>query len=305
MARNFSSIDKTKWLQEYEGGKPEISIAGDAGCDVRTVKKGIDEARRERDARVARIELLKDAMSKHHETLLGRLGDLSDSLQLPPWDWAVLSWHDEGESVFSERSIDIEDTQQDRVGKRPGSSDIRGEKVDHMLKQHLKNDKLWRILARRERAHRSHRLARVTLQHKVADILEQETGYSLESASSVLPPYLCSYTTGDLFYRMTLRLAFGDYKNDAWQDDIVVDAGIGYVKYLNLILAEVPERADECREKLLRAFQKMRSLPEIRQVATTYQELEESTFRAKQAIEEIRLSGLVPGQCKVCRHLGM
>jgi hypothetical protein len=40
----------------------------------RTVKKGIEEARRERDARVARIELLKDAMSKHHETLLGRLG---------------------------------------------------------------------------------------------------------------------------------------------------------------------------------------------------------------------------------------
>jgi hypothetical protein len=305
MPRKFSSVERNKWLQEYEGGKPEASIAGDAGCDVRTVKKGIDEARRERDARVARIELLKDAMSKHHETLMARLREISDSLQLPPRDWTVLSWHENGESVFSERSIEIEDTQQGHVGKQPRSSDIRGDKVDHMLKQHLKNNKLWRTLARREQAHRSHRLARVALQCKVVDILERETGYSLESGSSVMSPYLCSYTTGDLFYKMTLRLAFGEYKNDGWQDDIVADAGGGYVKHFNSILAEVPERADECRESLLRAFQNMRSLPDNRQILTTYQELEESTFRAKQAIEEIRLSGLVPGQCKVCRHLGM
>lgn len=305
MARKFSSVDKNRWLQEYEGGKPEASIAGDAGCDVRTVKKGVDEARRERDARVARIELLKDAMSRHHETLLGRLGETSDSLQLPPRDWTVLSWHENGESVFSERSIDIEDKLQVESRKDHRSSDIQGEKVDHMLRQHLKNDKLWKTLARRERAHASHRLARVALQHKVVDILERETGLSLESGSNVLPPYLCSYTIGDLFYRMTLRLAFGEYKNDAWQDEVVVDPGVCYVKYRNLILAEVPKRAAECREKLLRAFQKMRSLPEIKQVVTTYQELDESTFRAKQAIEEIRLSGLVPGQCKVCRRLGM
>ncbi len=305
MARKFSSVDKNKWLQDYESGKPEASIAGDAGCDVRTVKKGIDEARRERDARVARIELLKDAMSKHHETLLGRLGGISDSLQLPPRDWTVLSWHEDGESVLGDGSIDTEDTLKHESSKDHRSSDIRGDKVDHMLRQHLKNDKLWKSLARRERAHASHRLARVALQHKVVDILERETGCSLESDSAVLPPYLCSYTTGDLFYKMTLRLAFGDYKNDAWQDEIIVDPSVCYVKYRNLILAEVPRRADECREKLLRAFQKMRSLPEIRQVVTTYQELEESTFRAKQAIEEIRLSGLVPSQCKVCRRLGM
>lgn len=305
MARKFSSVERNKWLQEYEDGRPEASIAGDAGCDVRTVKKGIDEARRERDARVARIELLKDAMSKHHETLLRRLGEISASLQLPPWDWTVLSWHENGESVFSERSIDIEDKLQVESRKDHRSSDIQGEKIDHMLRQHLKNDKLWKSLARREQVHASHRLARVELQQKVVDILERETGCSLESDSAVLPPYLCSYTTGDLFYKMTLRLAFGDYKNDAWQDEIIVDPGVCYVKYRNSILAEVPKRADGCREKLLCAFQKMRSLPEIKQVVTTYQELEESTFQAKQAIEEIRLSGLVPGQCKVCRRLGM
>ena len=305
MPRKFSSIDRNKWLQEYEGGKPEAEIADGAKCDVRTIKKGIDEARRERDARVARIELLKDAMSRHHEALLGRLGDISVSLQVPPRDWTVLSWHDDEESVFSDRSTDVEDTPKRKTDRGHRSSDIQGDKADQMLKQHLKNDKLWRLLARQKHVYASHRLARIELQQKVVDILERETGCSLESGSNVMPPYLCSYTTGDVFYRMTLRVAFDDYLNDAWQDEIIVDPGNCYVNYRNLTLAEATGKADQCREKLLRAFQKMRSLPEIKQVVTTYQALEESTFRAKQAIEEIRLSGLVPGQCKVCRRLGM
>lgn len=305
MARKFSSIDKNRWLKDYEEGNPESSIAGGEQCDVRTIKKGIDEARRERDVRVARIELLKDVMSKHNEILLSRLGEISASLQMPPQDWTVLSWHKDGESVFSDTSTDSGDTPKRKPGKDQRGSDIRGDKVNHMLKQHLKSDKLWRTMARRDLAYRTHRLARIALQHRVMDILERETGYELESGSSVLPPYLFSYTTGDLFYKMTLRLAFGDYKHDGWLREIVVDPGGRYVKYLNLTLAEVPERTDECREKLRRAFQKMKSLSEIKEVATTYQELEEATIRARQVIEEIRLSGLVPGQCKVCRRLGM
>jgi hypothetical protein len=228
MPRKFSSIDRNKWLNEYEGGKPEASIASGAECDVRTIKKGIEDARRERDVRVARIELLKDVMSKHNEAMLGKLGEISASLQVPPRDWTVLSWHDNGESVFSERSTDMgdgEDTEGDiedaekrpRRASRKGQrgSDVRGDEAYVMLKQHLRNDKLWKHLALRERAYGAHRLAKMALQLKVVEILEKETGYEMESRSNVLPPYICSYTAGDLFYKMTLRIAFGDYKHDA------------------------------------------------------------------------------------------
>jgi len=305
MPRKYSGIDRNRWLKDYEEGTPEASIAADARCDVRTIKKGIEEARRERDARVARIELLKDAMSKHHGALLDRLVEISSSLQVPPRDWTVLSWHRNGDSVFSERESDTEDTPRRAPRKDRGTDDIRSDEAYRMLKQHLKNDKLWRTLARRDRDYRTHRLARIWLQHKVMDILEQKTGYGLESDSNALPPYLCSYTTGDVFYKMTLRFAFGDYKHDGWLRDIVVDSSNCYVNYLNLTLAEVPQKANSCRDKLVGAFREMKRLPELKGVVTTYQELEESTFRARQAIEEIRLSGLVPGQCKVCHRLGM
>jgi hypothetical protein len=305
MPKKFSPSDKNKWLEKYESGKSESSIANESKCDIRTIRRGIEEARRERDARAARIDLIKQAVFKHQESLLGKLGEILLDLQVPSHDWAVLSWYEDGESIFSESNLDTEDASEDEVGRDSKDSDGQVDMVEDMLRQHLRNDKLWKTLARRKQAYVSHRSARIALQHKVADILEGETGYELEARGDVPPPFLYSHTTGDLFYRMTLQRAFGDRKNDAWQDDVVVDISGNSVKYHNSILAESPGAADECRKNLLKAFRKMQTLPEVTRVVNTYRELEESTFKAKQAIEEIRLLGLIPGVCKVCRRLGM
>ena len=305
MPKKFSITDKNKWLEKYESGKSESSIANESKCDLRTIRRGIEEARRERDARAARIDLIKQAVFKHQESLLGKLGEILLSLQVPPHDWAVLSWHENGESILNESNLDTEGALEDEVGKNSKDSDAQVDMVEDMLRQHLRNDKLWKILARRKQIYASHRSARIALQRKVANILEEGTGYKLEARGDVPPPFLYSYTTGDLFYRMTLARAFGDSKNDAWQDEIVVDTNVSYVKYRNSTLAEAPGKAGECREKLLDAFRKMKTLLEVTRVVNTYEELDESTLRAKQAIEEIRLLGLVPGVCKICRRLGM
>jgi len=305
MPKKFSITDKNEWLEKYESGKSEASIANESKCDLRTVRRGIDEARRERDVRAARIDLLKQAVLKHQESLLYKLGEILSALTVPPHDWEVLSLYETGESILSENDLDTEDILEDEFSKDLKDSDVNVDMVKDMLRQHLRNDKLWKILARREQIYTSHRLARIALQRKVANLLEEETGYNLEAGGDVSPPFLYSCTTGDLFYRMTLGRVFGDCKNDAWTDEIVVDTSVGCVKYRNSILAEVPGAADKCRENLLNAFRKMQILPEVTRVINTHRELEESTLKAKQAIEEIRLLGLVPGVCKVCRRLGM
>ena len=305
MPKKFSITDKNKWLEKYESGKSESFIANESQCDIRTIRRGIEEACRERDARAARIDLIKQAIFKHQESLLDKLGEISSTLTVPPRDWAVLSWHGTGESILSESDFDTEDALEDEVSRDSKDSNAQADMIESMLRQHLRNDKLWKILARREQIYASHRLARIALQRKVVNLLEEETGYKLEAGGDVPPPFLYSYTTGDLFYRMALGRAFGDCKNNAWQDEIVVDTSISCVKYRNSILVEVPDAANECRDNLLNAFRKMQMLSEVTRVINTYKELEESTLRAKQAIEEIKLLGLVPGVCKVCRRLGM
>jgi len=307
MPKKFSVDEKRKWLENYETGNSEVFIAKSRGCDVRTVRKGIEDARRERDVRTARIDLLKQAVLKHQEDLLDKLGEILSSLTVPPQDWAALSWYRNGESIFSEGERNVENaaSQAQEVIKASKDSDIQADMVEGMLRQHLRNDKLWKILAQREKVYASHRLDRIAFQRKVVTLLEEKTGYKPEESSEVPPPFLYYYTTGDLFYKMALRYAFGEYKNDEWQDEIVADTSAGCVKYRNLILAEVPDKADECRKKLLDAFQKIRISPEVTRVVNTYKELGESTLRARQAIEEVRLLGLIPGLCKVCRRLGM
>jgi len=305
MPKKFSPSDKTNWLKKYESGKSESSIANESKCDIRTIRRGIEEARRERDVQAARIDLLKQALLRHQESLLHKLGEMLSALTMPPHDWEVLSWYETGEWVLSENNLDTEDSLEDEVSEDLKDSDVQAVMVEGMLRQHLRSDKLWKILVRREKAYASHRLARIALQRKVVNLLEEETGCKLEAGGDIPPPFLYSHTTGDLFYRMTLGSAFGDCKNDAWQDEIVVDNSANCVKYRNSIMAETPGAANECRENLLKAFRKMEMLAEVTRVVNTYEELDESTLRAKQAIEEIRLLGLVPGVCKVCRRLGM
>jgi hypothetical protein len=306
MPKKFSIAAKKEWLERYESGKSEVSIAKESKCDARTVKKGIEEARRERDAQIARTELFKNALLNHQERLLDKLKEILANLKVPPKDWAPLSWYRNGESIFSEDNRSMARGQSHEVYPTVTDAGDQFDMVEDMLKQHLRNDKLWKILARHEKAYASHRLERIALQRKVVALLQKETGYKLEEGNDVRPPFLYSYTTGDLFFKMTLRYTFGYNAPDDWQGKIVVDTSGGHVRYHpGTILAEVPGKEKECRQKLLDAFGKMQDLPELATVVNTFRELEAATLRARQAMEEVLVLGLVPGQCKVCRRLGM
>jgi hypothetical protein len=302
MPKKFSIVDKRKWLEKYEGGKAEATIASESKCDVRTVKKGLEEARRERDAQLARSELLKQALLGHQEKLKSALEGVLLTLTVPAKDWAVLSWNRDGESIFNESDHDTEKSQleAEKASEEPGTE---VNLVQDMLREHLRNDNLWKILSRRERVFSIHRSERIMLQRKVVSILKEETGYELVD-SDVPGPFLYSYTAGHLFYSMFLHWAFGN-KNTDWQDKVIADKVSATVKYFNSILAEARGAEEECRKKLLEAFDKMKALTEATRIVDSYKELEEETLRARRAVEELLVLGFIPGQCRVCRRLGI
>jgi len=312
MPRKFSIADKKKWLEKYERGKSEVSIAKESKCDSRTVKKGIEEARREQDAQIARAELLKHALLKHQDRLLEKLSGILSALTLPSKDWEPLSWYQDGDSIFNKDAITIASEQPHEVSEETQGSDGEPDTVQAMLEQHLKRDKVWKYLAQWQKAYDAHRSKRIALQLKVASLLQEETGcrmvdQNVDRKSSVIaPPFLYSYTTGPLFFKMTLRHAFGDHDTDNWQDRIVADVAGGYVKYgPGTILAEVPGEEKDCRQKLLDAFEKMKALPESGEVKSSLEDLKKTMPKARQAIDEILPLELITGRCKVCQRLGM
>ncbi len=298
MPRKFSETYKRKWLELSESGRTEKSIARDAKCDVRTVKRGIEEARRKQYARVAGVELVKEALRKHQDSLLEGLEGILSSLTIPQRGTAVLSWHQNRDySIFSPPETTSETVDGDR-------SQYQGITLLQLLKEHLKNDRLWKALEQREKAYAAHRAARIALQLKTVSVLEQKTGYKLVDRQTT-QPFLYSYTTGDMFFTEVLEDAFAVSKSTDLENDMIADTQSGWVVRHGSIMAEAPGNEEMTKHNLIDALRELKSSPEVTPVVDTYKTLEEITKRARQIIEQIKLLGLIPGQCQICRRLGI
>lgn len=298
MPKKFDDAKKKEWLEFYDKGKSEKWIASQAGCDVRTVKNAINEARLKRDVVVARIELVKDALHKHQEGLLEELDRIKTSLVVPERDFTVLSWHGGKNSILN------------NTGEQIKLEDGEDSTMHRLLKEHLKRDKLWRVLVQWKKARAAHLAAKLVFQRKTVTLLEENTGYKLADDNGT-SPHVCSYTAGHVIYKNAIDLAFAAPDKGAQKDiiekmeaTITVNTNNGDVIFqAGSILA--PGGEQTTRQHLLDALKNLGMSPQAKAVVDTYHTLEQITRKARQVVEDARLLGLVPGQCGICRRLGM
>lgn len=304
MPKKFPLAETRKWLDLYEKGKSEVSIAKQAHCDVRTVKKGIEHARREREAVIARAELLKEALRKHQDGLLETLEEILSSLSVTPVDSAVLGWETPNFTTIEAAKAELGGVEvvSDVVAL---GAERRAEWV--LLQEHLKRDPLWRVLADRQKALAEHFDAKTAFQRKTVALLKDKTGYKVvDDSGAVTPPFVYIYTTGSLFFKVAIRRVLGIPNRTNPEENIVIDPTMGEVKHgIGTILAKVPGKEEECKRNLLLALKELPQTAEAERVANTYKVLEESTAKARKPVEEILLLGLVPGQCRICSRLGI
>ena len=246
------------------------------------------------------MELVKDALRKHQDSLLEEIDQIMFSLVIPEKDFAVLSWHRGENSIFSDTDEQIKL----RIGE---DSAMR-----RLLKEHLKNDKLWRALAQWEKASVNHLAARIAFQRRTVTLLQEKTSYKLIDGDGT-PPFVCSYTAGPLFYSAAIDMAFATPEERAQESAIKnmetaisVNTDNGDVSFENrLILAVAPGSEERTKQDLIDAFRILTESHEVKSVVESYRVLEQITTKTKQVVEYIRLLGLVPGQCEICRRLGM
>jgi hypothetical protein len=298
MPRKYLESDKRKWLELYENGKTEKWIAREvAKCDVRTVKKGVEEARMKQDGIIARRELVKDALHKHQDSLFEEIDRILLALYLPTRDYVVISWQHGGDFILKESEAD--------VSAQAAASRSEEGTVRRLLKKHLKNDKLWKVLAQWEKTYAAHLTARTILQRKTVAVIQEKTGCRMVENSDAPRPFLYSYTTGDLFFRAVLQHAFGDRKSIDLERDITTNPANGEIRYPHLVLGEAPGNEEKTRANLIEAFRELRGSAEAVSVVDTYKTLEEAVMRVRQVVEQIKLFGFIQGQCEICRRLGM
>lgn len=303
MPKKISIIRKREWLQHYEEGQPEAAIARDAHCDTRTVKAGIEEARRERVASLARGDLVKEALRAHHGSLLGVIEEVLSALKLPP-STQQIPW----KGIFSADSMRIEGgtAQYDNlVGPRVTgiSLDVEDKTEWGLLQEHLKKDPFWKALGRWKEAMASHLEARIIMKLELARLLMERTGYQFAKETASAPSLYPSAV--DVLFQQIIQQSLRLAATGKLEDNIIIDDDRGEVRLgQTSILAHAPGAEEECKKCILDAVNTVRGSEEAKNVISTYRTAEQLTAKARQAADEIRMMGLVPGQCHICRRLG-
>jgi hypothetical protein len=174
-----------------------------------------------------------------------------------------------------------------------------------LLREHLKGHKIWRQLSSWKAAYANHMDNRILAQCKAVEIIEKTTGYKLVDRDNT-PPLLYSYTTGEIFFKSTLKRAFDINDKIDFEKDITTDSVTGDIKFRKgTILGTVPGNEVKCKADLLAALHLMDTIPELPEIVDTYNELKKVTKTTKEKFELIWQVGFVPGKCNVCEQLGI
>ena len=296
--------EKRKWLQFYEQGKSEASIAKVEQRDINVIKRGILAARNERDLSLARSEMLKDALRQHQDKLLEVMNNILNSLVMPPVDLEMPGKAADAAYPIKLSGARIEyDPEAGLVVMIQNENDVHWE----LIQEHLRRDRVWSKLTQWKEAMVKHIKARIDLRLKAELLLREYTGLVVLDTIDNAPNEDYLYPAAvNLFYRIEIEEALKLPNRESFREALVV-VSEPYIKYAqgNVPLVHCSENHEDYRIKVIDAFKKFDNSSEISRIKETHKALIESTDKARRMAEEISLLGLIPGQCRVCRRLGM
>jgi len=174
-----------------------------------------------------------------------------------------------------------------------------------LLQEHLRRDPMLKILNRWEKVAEDHFCDRIALSVKTVALLEEKTGLKMVERAPDQGSYLDSYVAIPMIYNIAFCHALGIKGDIDPENDIVPDVKNGMVTCRNARLAAAPGAEVECREKILEAMEGLKTSGEANRVAASYRHMEVVTVEARRVVEEITLMGLIPGQCSVCKRMGV
>lgn len=302
MPKKIPILETVRWLEAYEQGMSEARIAKRAKRDIRTVKRGIEQARRQREAFHARAEILKDALLGHQRDLLELVMAIHSAIDLPASSVPLVEGQDG--RWLPARSKGIVAQYEPGTGWQV-ALETEDSTVWELAQEHLRRDPLWKALEIWRKTFGNHLSARSSLKRKAAETLLAKTGSSFGEETSS-PPFIVRETAVGLLYQAALNAALGIPAMPGLEDQVVSDTATSEVRTgRNELLAKAPGAEAEYRANMLRASEETLASREVGAVQDTNHELVQATDKARRLAEEITLLKLVPGRCRVCKRLGM
>jgi hypothetical protein len=272
---------------------------------MRTVKKAIEDMRGRLAAQEAMAQLYRDAFHGHIDQLNSALDSIIEGLRIPGPYFSELAWKEI--TVSKAASQENKEAGEKGVKNTEQIDDVFSERA--LIAEHLKNSKAWRALSDWTRSLRKHRTACGLLQMRSFEVLKELTGLNAyEQRDVVAGPFIHAENAGDLLCRVALKYLSVEYDTEAVAKEITVNDESRAVVHYTTVLAEGFEdtrKASECRTNIVKSLEMLKESTEARQVLMTFQQLGKLMPKVRNELLAVRLLGVLPGQCRICRQFGL
>ncbi len=302
MPKKISNVEIEQWLTDYDKGKPIHEIATDAGRDVRTVSKRIDQARKERENRVVRRELMKEALLSHNRDLSRFITGIKGSLVVPGYDLYIPDSESRLKSgIQLNGARAVFDSKQSLIIRFNGEDDLRW----RLLVEHLGDDPVMVSIPDWKRTLIAHLNARITFKEKVKESLELKTGLKVinKSGDELKEPGI-SFFTVDLFNEVVIKPAL-DVPDKTNLGENIIYMTDGYILHgkAGSKLAFTPKNGPAVCDGMKAVLIDLYQCNELKKVRSTYLLIADQTKKLTEGFEELRMIGLLPGTCRVCKRI--
>lgn len=304
MPKTYLPYQKQKWLEFFEKGKSEKWIANYTKCDYRTVKKGIQEARQERNGIAAQVELVKEALTDHKNQLLTVLDEMRLMVVMPQDDLEIRTL---ANGRVAPISLIRARMSSDEIGNLVLDVPTEETVAWELIQEHLKGDKLWKSYKDWKLAVLTHMKDRINLKSRAEEFIKNETGLNISEKPSGIDETAHVYSlTVQLFYEVAIRRSLNIPDATNLEGRMIASAD-GYVRFNEggSILAYAPNKSDKSRKALASAIESLYRSSQVEELSISYARLQEITNKTRRIIDEIALLHMLPGSCRVCRRLGV
>jgi hypothetical protein len=302
MPRTDSIFEKRKWLQDSKNGKSDERIAKERKRTIRTIRKGLNEARREESFSVAKIDLIKDKLRDHNNSLIRLLEETMISLDPPIPSQSVPLSEPLNSIEFDARGAKARYEGKYKARITEIALNTESNKLWDSLREHLKGDRFTKGVTLWKKSMISHLEARIVFKKKLLRLLTKKTGLTIEDASANEPFLYASCL--DLLMLNAMQKLTGFAGGELSEDGFNINAKKGVVEHEDTPMAYTPNQEEKCKKSILSAFREALNSDEAIEVRESYRDLKTESTKVKSAGEEILLMGMVPGNCHICDRMG-
>jgi len=259
-----STEKRAEWLKRYErNGETPPQIADEDDVDVRTVRKHLDLAQRERDMREARTTLLRDALRDHYHDMHAVIKLIEASL-------------------LSEQCFDVDNTKDLRI---------------EALRQHMPRSPLFQNVRKFNNGINEMAEINDDAKYKISTSTKEKINKSAigteqlkEGLVNVLVYQIEQWSRGHKGLNVEENFSIESRDNSTWT-----------VRYGFSHLGKIEGKDVETLKKMIKDFElDMRDWEELKKLQSEYNKLKSVRERVLKEIAGLHMRRIFTGKCEFC-----